>query len=213
MKVSLTIIFSCFIVTAMKSPTVQSTIAGEYYLQGVMETASGFKLNADSSFQFFFMYGAMDRYGRGQWSVQGDSVILTSTQRQTHDFALEKSEKGESDSVTIRMSDANEMLSRYLLCIIKGGGIEQQAEFDAEGTARFAVQPLDTITILFEFAPEKISRFNISQKEHHHFEFRSEPWIMEVFFDNFKLSYAGDHLAGANPLLNGSAFTYRKSGY
>src|SRR5688572_25938295 len=121
MKVSLTIIFSCFITTAMKSPTVQSTIAGEYYLQGVMETASGFKLNADSSFQFFFMYGAMDRYGKGKWSVQGDTVIMTSTQQQTHDFALEKSEKGESDSITIRISDANEMLSRYLLCVIKGG--------------------------------------------------------------------------------------------
>ena len=49
----------------MNTPTIQSTVAGEYYLQGVMETASGFKLNEDSTFQFFFMYGAMDRVGEG----------------------------------------------------------------------------------------------------------------------------------------------------
>ena len=29
-------------------------IAGQYYLEGVRETASGFKLNEDSSFEFFF---------------------------------------------------------------------------------------------------------------------------------------------------------------
>jgi hypothetical protein len=213
MNVFFAIIYSSFIVSAMKTPTIQSTVSGEYYLQGVMETASGFKLNEDSTFQFFFMYGAMDRAGEGTWSVQGDSVIFNSRKKPLHDYALVKSERGEADSIVIRMTDANEMMSHYLYCIIKGGGIEQQAAFENDGTVRFAAQPLDTITLLFEFAPEKISMFNISPKDHHYFEFRSEPWIMEVFFENFRLGYAGDHLSGAHPMLNGASFTYKKSGY
>jgi hypothetical protein len=36
-------------------------VTGEYYLEGVMETASVFQLNPDSSFNFFFSYGALDR--------------------------------------------------------------------------------------------------------------------------------------------------------
>jgi hypothetical protein len=213
MNILFTIIFSSFIVLNMNTPTIQSTVAGEYYLQGVMETASGFKLNEDSTFQFFFMYGAMDRMGEGKWSVSGDSIIFNSRKKPVHDYALVKSERGEADSIVIRMADANEMLSRYLFCIIKGGGIEQEAAFESDGTVRFSPQPLDSITLLFEFAPEKISTFNITSKDHHYFEFRSEPWIMEIFFENFKLNYEGDHLSGAHPLLNGSSFNYKKSGY
>lgn len=213
MQPLLFILLPGFIMTTMKAPTIQSTVAGEYYLQGVMETASGFKLNEDGTFQFFFMYGAMDRVGEGTWSVQADSVVLNSRKKPTHDYALVKSEKGDADSIVIRMADANQMMSHYLYCIIKGGGIEQEAQFESDGTVSFAAQPVDTITILFEFAPEKMSAFTIQQKDHHYFEFRSEPWIMEVFFENFHLAYAGDHLSGAHPLLNGNSFTYKKSGY
>ena len=44
-------------------------MAGEYSLTGVMETASGIQLNKDSTFQFYFSYGALDREGQGKWSV------------------------------------------------------------------------------------------------------------------------------------------------
>jgi hypothetical protein len=40
-----------------------NNITGVYNLRGVMEMASGFKLNNDSSFEFYFSYGALDRYG------------------------------------------------------------------------------------------------------------------------------------------------------
>jgi hypothetical protein len=40
----------------MKAQTIfSSSPVGEYYLRGVMETACGFKLNEDSTFQFFFL--------------------------------------------------------------------------------------------------------------------------------------------------------------
>jgi hypothetical protein len=43
-----------------------------------METASGFKINEDSSFEFYFSYGALDRYGSGKWNIKNDSIILNS---------------------------------------------------------------------------------------------------------------------------------------
>jgi len=53
-----------------------NTAIGIYNLQGVMETASGFKLNADSTFEFYFSYGALDRYGKGKWQITNDKLIL-----------------------------------------------------------------------------------------------------------------------------------------
>ena len=48
----------------MLAQTPSQSVAGEYYLNGVMETASGFRVNADSTFEFFFSQGALDRQGR-----------------------------------------------------------------------------------------------------------------------------------------------------
>ena len=53
-------------------------VAGMYYLQEVKETASGFKLEKDGTFKFFFSYGALDRYGSGNWTMQDDQVVLQS---------------------------------------------------------------------------------------------------------------------------------------
>jgi hypothetical protein len=49
---------------------------GEYYLEGVREVGSGLKLNADKTFEFFYVYGALDRTAKGIWIQHGDSIIL-----------------------------------------------------------------------------------------------------------------------------------------
>jgi hypothetical protein len=46
-----------------------NTAAGIYNLEGVMETASGFKLNADSTFEFYFSYGALDSMVKGSGNL------------------------------------------------------------------------------------------------------------------------------------------------
>jgi hypothetical protein len=56
----------------------KNTMAGEYSLSGVMETASAIQLNEDSTFRFYFSYGALDRYGSGKWSVHEKNIILDS---------------------------------------------------------------------------------------------------------------------------------------
>ena len=62
----------------MQAQQKSNTIVGEYYLTGFMETASGFKLNTDSTFDFFFSYGALDRSGKGTWKQEGNKVIFNS---------------------------------------------------------------------------------------------------------------------------------------
>ena len=51
--------------------------AGEYYLRGVTEVGSGFLLKPDSTFQFFFSYGALDRQGSGTWRIKEKEIVFT----------------------------------------------------------------------------------------------------------------------------------------
>src|ERR1700745_3082366 len=104
MKTTITILACLFCMMHMNA----QNITGEYYLDGVMETASGFQLNTDSSFQFFFSYGALDRYGKGKWSLQDDSVIVfNSDKRPPLDFRLEKHSTTKEKIITIQADDAN----------------------------------------------------------------------------------------------------------
>jgi hypothetical protein len=49
---------------------------GIYSLEGVMETASAFKLNKDSTFEFYYSCDALDRYGSGKWILKDDSILF-----------------------------------------------------------------------------------------------------------------------------------------
>lgn len=194
----------------MEAQTTTRTLTGEYYLTNVMETACGLKLNADSSFQFFFSQGALDRYGRGRWSVKNNKLILNNRRRMPKDFRLLQSAHHENDNVTIRIKDSNSIAMRYVYCIIAGNGKTQQVMTNEEGIAVFRRQPVDSITLLFEFCPEKQSIFTITNSNDNYFEFAFEQWMMEIFFDDFQLAIGEDGLSGSNPVLEGTEFHYRK---
>jgi len=57
--------------------TRNEALAGEYHLDGVMETGSGLLLRADGSFEWFFSYGALDLGAKGRWARTGNGIDLT----------------------------------------------------------------------------------------------------------------------------------------
>ncbi len=201
--------FTCNILKLEAQTKVLSPV-GEYYLRGVMETASGFKLNADRSFEFFFSYGALDRSGKGRWRLQNNTVVFNSGPKRSYDFALIKSSAGDTSKISISIKDENEQLLRYMHCKISGGGKEQEGAADEKGLIEFTAQPIETIGLSFEFCPEKKSVFTVESTDHHVFEFKPEPWLMDVFFENFRLTLTKDGLAGGHPLSDGTLFRYDK---
>jgi len=56
--------------------TRNEALAGEYHLDGVMETGSGLLLRADGSFEWFFSYGALDLGAKGRWAPTGNGIDL-----------------------------------------------------------------------------------------------------------------------------------------
>jgi len=198
----------------MNAQTTTLSPAGEYYLQGVMETASGFKLDKNGTFQFFYSYGALDRFGSGKWTSKGDHVILNSEKKHPLDFALVRSEKKSGDNITIKITDANTHLLRYVYGIITAGEVMQQGAADSDGMMIFTPQKIDSIYLIFEFCPEKQSEFAIPANGHNYFEFRVEPWIMEVYFENFDLQIKDNGLEGNHPILaENRKYNYEKAGH
>ena len=187
-----------------------SALPGEYYLRGVMETASGFQLSPDSSFAFFYSYGMLDRFGKGTWTLKNNRVILTSRPRPPVDFRLLNSRSKPGDSITVVIRDNNEVLLRYVHCQLKTPNGIRELKTNEEGIARFPREKMDSIGLLFQLCPDRFSIFAVNNQDNY-FEFGFEPWIVEVFFDHFELQWANGELTGPHPLIQGNAFHYEKA--
>jgi hypothetical protein len=188
-----------------------SEIAGEYYLRGVMETASGLRLNADSSFEFFYSYGALDRQGKGKWQLQKNLIILNSSPKPKSDFALIKSEEIKGDSIFVKITDNNNMVLRYVKCDFQIGNQIISANTDAAGRASIPQTKFESLELIFTICPDRPTVFVDLNKNHNYFEFRFEKWICEVVFKDLKLRIDKNGLTGQHPLLAGDSFSYIKN--
>ena len=188
-----------------------NTVIGEYYLTGVMETASGFKLNADSTFEFFFSYGALDRSGKGTWQQKGNQVVFYSNQARGKDFSLISSNTVTDDKVTIRIMDANPSLRSHVYALLKSGGKQLEEITNSKGEIVFPKTAVDSILLVLEFCPEKSYVFTNDHPGHNYFEFRFEKDIMEVFFDHLVLQLNDTGMEGRHPLLKEGTYQFRKN--
>lgn len=194
----------------MEAQQKSNTAIGEYYLRGVMETASGFKLNEDSTFEFFFSYGALDRSGSGVWKQEGNNIIFDSKPG-SKGFALINSNRVDDDKLTIKITEANPSLRSHVYAVLKSGAKQSDGMADKSGIIDFPKQPADSIMLILEFCPEKIFVFSNNNKLHNNFEFRFEKDMMEVFFDHLVLTLNDEGLEGQHPLLKEGSYHFKKN--
>jgi len=188
----------------------QKSPVGSYMLQGVREMASGFELKPDSTFQFFFSYGALDRYGSGTWKQKDNQIIFNSKPFPGKDFKLINSSKTTDAFILLRLDLKNPQLYNYMYAYsgrLKEGDYPVRA--NADGIIKLPLTT-DSIHLLFEFVPERISVFSLNTKEFNHFTFTIEPWITDVFFTDFTLRITDTKLEGRHPLLSKEDCEYIK---
>jgi hypothetical protein len=187
-------------------------MTGEYYLEGVMEVSSGILLKEDHTFQIFFSYGSLDKSGTGTWTVKDSTVILNSGDRPANDFKLISGKKTKAKGITIKISDTNTNILRYMACVISGKGVADTSEADENGMIHFNRSRADSIGLVHEMFSDRICYFDISKSDDNYFEFGIEPWIMDIYCNNLMLTIHNGYLEGNHPLLDPEKiYTYTKT--
>jgi hypothetical protein len=177
----------------------QPSAVGEYYMHSVMETASAFALKADSTFEFYYSYGAVDRFGKGRWHQKGDSIVFNSFEKHTGSYKLVKSEKKPGNDLTIKFSSPDRNLLSYTSCLARSGKEQQFGRTGNDGIAKIPIKNADSLYLVFELCPERFSAFKVNNQNY--FEVELESWIAEVTFDIFSLRLTAKGLEGHHPLL------------
>lgn len=202
----LLLLMTTYAATAQISP---DSIAGEYHLKGVMETASAILLKPDSTFELYFSYGVMDRQGHGKWRLDDGKIVLNSRPRPELDFALVTSKASEDSATTVKIVDSNQQILPFFEALIKTPAGEKYGKMNREGIFQIPKTKTSGIDLFFTLAPERYSSFPVTSDDNY-FEFRIEPWIVEIFVENITLKLSETGLTGEHPLLKGDAFSYEK---
>ncbi len=184
---------------------------GIYYLEGVMETASGFKLDTDSTFEFFLSQGALDRTGKGSWSQNGDIITMQSPGRPGPGFILQKSSKEKHSKNVVIINESNSMLLSFIYVRLYQDDKSEFMKMGTDGKMELESVKFTKIEFLFELCPERIYSFEKTNEQDNHFEFTIDTGIMEVYFDKITYKIEGNYLKGRHPLLRGDEFLFLKN--
>jgi hypothetical protein len=203
------LLFLQLIAFTQKQPKM-STVIGDYNLTGVMEMVSILRLNADSTFQFYFAYGASDREGSGTWILQDSTVILNSKSRPPKDFRFIESSIKNENVFSIGFPGVNPAYFPFLECQLKTTDNLLELKPGSDGMITAPPGDYTAIGFLFVLCGDRPSWFTDLKKGHNSYAFAIEPWICEVFFNNIRLTIKEHKLVGQHPLMEGSQFTFRK---
>ncbi|MBX3242411.1 MAG: hypothetical protein KIT80_04675 [Chitinophagaceae bacterium] len=185
-------------------------ISGNYYIEGITDGAkSGFYLNSNHTFNFFYSKNGIDRYGSGRWYIEKNAIVFSGRLKPARIYQLLSSRRVNDNFVTIQFTDDNPALVKNIECTLFTERGRQKLFTKDDGAVKFTKQIVDSIQIRSLVFPDHPFTFVPSNKIQNSFEFGFEKAAFEVFFDNFMLLYTNNMLVGQHPLLRGQ-FRYVK---
>lgn len=186
-------IFAVLIIFTTIQMNTAQTISGEYRLKGVHDAASAFRFTDDGRFEFFFMYGVVDRAATGSYTIEGNTIKLKSDKTPGQDFPITKQNK-QGKHYTIQVTDQNTFLLSNIVAIYFVNSQEKRAYSDNQGLITINDPLVDKIFLKHEIFPDIPSLIKDENNNNTHFEVKLSPSLAEVSFKGIDFTIDGDEL-------------------
>lgn len=134
----------------------QTMKPGVYTLRGIHDMAAAFRIDADGNFEFRYFYGVSDRYSKGKYTIEGDTLRFISDKAHGKDFKV-KSETNDCSGYEIRIDHPNPNLRSAVHAIGVTGSNRVDADADSEGIIRFDEKHIDKIYMLHVYYPDIVT--------------------------------------------------------
>ncbi len=190
-KIILILFLNSLIVFTVKAQNITTDITGEYSLNGVPEMASGFRFNSDSTFQFFYIYGASDRQAKGKYRTEGSKIVLSGSKTAGKDFSLIQKKKS-GNGMTVSITDKNKVLMKSVVCLFSNGKDTVIAETNSDGIAVADMPDCKEIQLIHNYFPDSPTVLEVDLNESNFFEFSLNPSLAEVVFENYIMEQDAD---------------------
>ncbi|MBE7168974.1 MAG: hypothetical protein INR73_00190 [Williamsia sp.] len=158
----------------------QPKIQGSYTFSR-QEMVAGFVFSADTTFEFFYSYGAVDRLASGTFSIKGDILTLQSSKEAGHDFTVKSQSKGD-EGYTVRIEDANKYLLRHIRCSFFIGKERYDEVTNEKGEIKVAFEHVDKIYVQHLLFPDIVTLVKDEQNPNKKFVLTLNPSLAQVSF-------------------------------
>ena len=172
-----------------------------YELTSVSETATGFMFHENRTFEFYYIYGALERSATGNWAAKGDTIVLNNISNPPLDFKLIHAGNKAEGKTTVLVKCPNPVFVSNIYCMFEFKDTVYYAETDQSGIAEVDRKFPLKIELVHGFFPERSSVFTVTGKNNY-FEFEIEPWIADVEFRDFILVQEDVNFTGSHPLID-----------
>lgn len=182
-------------------PLKAQQIEGVYRMAGGHEMVAAFEFKKDSSYQFYFIYGVVDRNSNGHFTIHNGNIILHSLKVPGKDFTIIRQEK-RGDGTSIKITNPNVYLIKNVAGIFKKGNEEDQQISNAEGNIHSKLNDCDSIFIIHTLFPDVPTLIKKDETgRNNYFELSLNPSLAGLSFHDFTLSITPEGLTGNLPWL------------
>lgn len=172
--------------------------AGEYYLTGIMETASGFNLYEDHSFEFYFSYGALDRHAYGTWR-EGENglVILSTNYTDQSPFTIDSEENNkETDHLVVGIPGFNKALLKETKILAVYNGKEEEQVETGDDVFHFTFPAADKLVVTCLFYFDNPATLIPSADKNNYIQIKPNQNLLLVHFNNEEFKIEENKLSG-----------------
>lgn len=171
----------------------QSTLSGEYALTAMREMASAFLFGENQSFEFYYVYGAVDRHAKGSYEIHGDTVRLKSLKIPGNDFSISLQKKVDS-KCQLKFQAPNPYLVKHIKCMAFYGERREDFETDDDGIIMIPGVLPDKIFVQHQLYPDIPTLIKDVGNENNYFELTLQQSLIEVSFKGIDLFIRGEEL-------------------
>lgn len=144
------------------------------------EMIAAFRFGEDSSFDFYYSYGAVDRNATGKFFIVDDTLKLKSAKEPGKDFNVTNQSKMDGET-TITIKDKNSYLIKYVNAFVIANGTEKIYEADDNGVIKIDMA-CDSIYLQHQLFPDIPTLIKDEKNNNNNFEVALNPSLQQVSF-------------------------------
>lgn len=180
-----------------------STTAGSYQLTGIMETGAGLELYPDGKFDFYYVYGAIDRHAYGNWKQEGDVIMLHSPYADKSGYDILLSEHRQQPRFTVYMPKADPFFLSMQTVYAINGDVTEAQQGDKKGWYLFTCAQAEKIMLSNDLFPDRLVTIDLKDRTHNHIELAPNHDLLLIQFDDVKANLHEKGLYINSPFLKG----------
>lgn len=167
-------------------------ISGKYFFRR-HEMTAGFRFFENGAFEFFYSYGAVDRFATGTYAVEGDVIRLQSDKEPGRDFTISKQGRmGNGYHIVVKHPE--KALVNNVKCIFFVGEDKYEDYTSANGEIHVDAPHCDKIFVQHALFPDIATLVKDSDCHHNYFELQLNPSLEQVSFKGIDFFMKGDTL-------------------